>query len=128
LDEARRHADAGRLALARDTVEKALAVNKLDASLHHLHAAVLQELGCDVQARQAWRRALYIDTGFVLAHHGLGMLALRQGQRSEARHHLQNVLVLLARYDAQALLPHSGGLAAGHLRAMTETALARMAA
>ena len=127
LDEARRHADVGHLDLARDTVEKALAVDKLDAGLHHLHAAILQELGCDAQARQAWRRAIYLDPGFVLAHHGLGMLAMRQGQGNEAQHHLRNVLVLLARHDAQALLPHSDGMAAGHLRAMTETALARMA-
>lgn len=127
LDEARRHADAGRLGLARDTVEKALAVNKLDAGLHHLHAAILRELGCDAQARQAWRRAIYLDPGFVVAHHGLGMLALRQGLGNEARQHLQNVLVLLARQDAQAPLPYSDGLAAGHLKAMTETALARMA-
>jgi chemotaxis protein methyltransferase CheR len=127
LDEARRHADAGRLDLARDSVEQALAVNKLDAGLHHLHAAILRELGCDAQARQAWRRAIYLDPGFVVAHHGLGMLALRQGLGNEARQHLQNVLVLLARQDAQAPLPYSDGLAAGHLRAMTETALARMA-
>lgn len=124
LQLARMQANAGRLDLARQTIEAAIAgAAKLDAGAHHLHAVILAELGHEPPARAAFRRALYLEPGFVLAHHALGQLALQHGSRADAERHFGNALALLLRLPAGAVLPHSDGLAAGHLRALIEAAL-----
>lgn len=120
LHRARQQADTGQLELARATVEQALVPAKLDAGAHHLHAVILQELGQPGEARSALQRAIYLEPDFVLAHHALGQLALRQGRGAEAQRHFGNALALLARLPADAVLPRSDGLAAGHLRALVE--------
>ena len=126
LAPARQAADAGRLPQALSAVEQALVAAKLDAQAHHLHAAILLEMGRDGEARAAWQRAIYLEPGFVLAHHALGLLALRQGQRDEARRHLGNVLELLSPRPADEPLPHGGGLGVAQMRAMVAAALERV--
>jgi len=59
--------------------EKAIAADKLDAGLHYLLATILQEQGAIEQAVAAFKRSLYLDQNFVLAHFALGNHALRQG-------------------------------------------------
>jgi chemotaxis protein methyltransferase CheR len=126
LHLARRQADAGQLPLARATVEHALVVQaKLDAGAHHLHAVILEELGLVAEARAALQRALYLEPDFVLAHHVLGQLALRQGLAAQAQRHFGHVLALLDGLPADAALPRSDGLSAGHLRALVEAASTR---
>ena len=117
---ARQQADAGQLSLARATVEHALLQAKLDAGAHHLHAVILEELELPGEARAALRRALYLEPDFVLAHHALGQLALRQGLGAQAQRHFGHVLWLLDGLPADAELPRSDGLSAGHLRALVE--------
>jgi chemotaxis protein methyltransferase CheR len=124
LPPARALADAGRLQQALAGVEQALAADKLDAEAHYLHAAILQELARDGDAEQALRRAVYLEPGFALAHHALGRLALRQQRRADALRHFRQTLAELARWPDDSVLPHSDGLAAGHLRAMVEGVLA----
>lgn len=120
---AREHADAGRLLLAREAVEQALGAARLDAGLHQLHAVILEELGRTEDARTALRRALYLEPDLVLAHYTLGRLASREERHADAERHFRNVLALLARIDADEVLPHSGGLAAGRLRSLVEQML-----
>lgn len=122
---ARRQADAGQLPLARATVEHALVLAKLDAGAHHLHALILEELGLAAEARAALQRAIYLEPDFVLAHHALGQLALRQGLAVQAQRHFGHVLALLDGLPAQAELPRSDGLSAGHLRVLVEAVSSR---
>ncbi len=125
---ARAHADAGRLAPALEAVEQALAGDKMDAGMHHLHAVVLLEMGHLGRARAALRRALYLEPNFVIAHHALGLLALREGEQADAARHFRNVLRLLDGTDPEEVLPHSGGLAAGRLQALVNAAVCGPAA
>jgi chemotaxis protein methyltransferase CheR len=118
------HANAGRLEIALTVVEDALSVAKLDAGAHHLHAAILQELGRYAPARAALKRALYLEPDFVLAHHALGQLALRDERPDEAGRHFGNALSLLARMLPDEIVPRADGMAAGQLKALIETALA----
>jgi chemotaxis protein methyltransferase CheR len=124
LQHARALADAGALEPARAAVEKLVAAAKLDPEAHYLHAVILQELGQDAGAEQALKRALYLDPDFALAHHALGQLALRGGRPTPAQRHFHHALAALERLDAASVLPHSGGLAAGHLRAVIQALLA----
>ena len=122
---ARQQADAGQLPLARATVERALVQAKLDAGAHQLHALILEELGLADEARAALQRAIYLEPDFVLAHHALGQLALRQGLAAQARRHFGHVLALLGDLPAEAELPRSDGLSAGHLRVLVEAVSSR---
>jgi chemotaxis protein methyltransferase CheR len=125
LAMAHEHANAGRLDLALAAVEGALAAAKMDAGAHQLHAAILDELGRVGDAQAALKRALYLEPGFVLAHHALGQLALRAGRPLEAQRHFANALSLLARHGADDVLPRSDGLAAGQLKALIDATLAK---
>ncbi len=120
---ARAHADAGRLGPALEAVEQALAHDKMDAGTHHLHAVVLMEMRRAEDARNALRRALYLEPDFVIAHHALGQLALREGAPADAARHFRNVLSLLDGTDADAVLPHSDGLVAGRLGELVNAAV-----
>jgi chemotaxis protein methyltransferase CheR len=116
-------ANLGQLAEALEWIEKAIATDKLDAGLHYLRAIILQEQGVAEESVASFKRALYVDPDLVLAHHALGNLALRQERLKDAARHFANTLVLLTRYDADDVLPHSDGLAAGRLREIVQSAM-----
>ena len=120
---ARIRANLGNLSEALLWAEKALGADKLDAGLHSLRATILQEQGAGAEAAASWKRALYLDPKFVLAHYALAHFALRQGNLEEAERHFDNVLSLLDAYQPDDVLPQSDGLAAGRLREMVKSAL-----
>ncbi|HXT12584.1 MAG TPA: hypothetical protein VN873_13550 [Candidatus Angelobacter sp.] len=120
---ARTYANLGELAKARAWTEQALDTDKLNAGLHYLRATISQEQDALDEAAASLRRALYLDPNFVLAHFALGNLALRQQKLREAHKHFGNVLNLLAQYEANDVVPESGGLAAGRLRELIESTL-----
>jgi chemotaxis protein methyltransferase CheR len=111
-------ADRGRLPEALRWLEYALAEDQTDARAHYLRATILSERGSLEQARAALRAALYLDREFILAHLAMGNLALAQGRTQEVEKHFQNVLELLAGYRQGDIVPESGGLTAGRLRAI----------
>ena len=121
-ERARLHADLGELSLAREWADKALMENKLDPGLHYLRAVILHELGATGEESASLKRALFLDSGFVMAYYALGNLAKRLGNLLEADKYFANVLGLLASYPSNDILPHSDGLAAGRLKAMVESA------
>jgi len=116
-------ANLGQLAEAQMWAEKAIATDKVDASLHYLRAIILQERGAFEESAASLKRALYLDPVFVLAHYALGNLASRQQRFEEAARHFANALALLKQYGADEILPHSGGLAAGRLGKMIESSI-----
>jgi chemotaxis protein methyltransferase CheR len=113
---ARAYANQGKLAEARQWCEKALAVDKLKASIHYLHASILQEQGAVDDAIRSLQRTLYLDQNFVLAHLALGTLARRQGKLRESGKHVENALAILSAYRQDEILPETEGITAGRLR------------
>jgi chemotaxis protein methyltransferase CheR len=108
-------ADQGKLAEAIDWCEQAIAADKLNPAHHYLLAAIRQEQGqCDA-AERSFKRTLYLDPDFVLAHFALGNLRLSQGRRREAKRHFGNALALLHVHPQDEILPESEGLTAGRL-------------
>ena|SRR5882724_5688583 len=118
---ARACANSGKLAEAREWAEKAISSDKLNAALHYLRATILQEQGEIEESVAAFKRALYLEPDFVLAHFALGNHASRKGNSKEADKHFTNAMNLLAPYQPDTLLPHSDGLVAGRLRALIES-------
>ncbi|MFZ1730584.1 MAG: CheR family methyltransferase [Bacteroidota bacterium] len=88
LREARLHADAGRLALALEAAEAAIARNKMNPHSHYFRGTILLEIGETSQALQAFERALYLNQDFIPAHFSIGTLHHQLGNEAKARRHL----------------------------------------
>lgn len=110
------HANRGRLAEALSCCDRWIAADKLDPAAHHLRGVVLWERGDNAAAESALQRAIYLDSGFVLAHFALGQLARAGGDALQAGRHFKRALGLLQRLAADEPLPGADELTAGRLR------------
>jgi chemotaxis protein methyltransferase CheR len=115
---ARAYANERQLASALVWCEKAIASDRMAAQAHYLRATILQEQGSLPEALLALKQTVYAEPQFVLGHFSLGNLALKQGKRRESEKHFENVLLLLAQYEPEDIVPESDGLSAGSLREM----------
>jgi chemotaxis protein methyltransferase CheR len=125
---ARVYANQGKLAEALAWCEKAVAIDKLNPGHHYLRATVLQEQCILDEAIKSFKRALYLDDHFVLAHFALGNLARNSGKYREADKHLENALQLLREHGAAEVLPDSDGITAGRLAEVIASMMERKAA
>jgi chemotaxis protein methyltransferase CheR len=119
--QARAAADQGRLSDALELCEKAISADKLNPSLHYLYATVLQESSRADEAAASFKRAIYIDQDFVIAHFALGHLMHRQGRFKEAGRHFENACSILKSYGQNDILPESEGISAGRLIEIIQT-------
>jgi chemotaxis protein methyltransferase CheR len=115
---ARECANEGQLAAALVWCDKAIAADKMAARAYYLRATILQEQGSLSDAVFAFRRTVYVEPQFVLGHFSLGSLALNFGKPRESEKYFENVLLLLAQYEPEDIVPESEGLSAGRLREM----------
>ena len=86
--------------------------DRTDPTPYYLSGVIHQERGATQEARNALRRAVYLDPSFVAAHHALASLA--PDRESEARH-LRNARELLLALPEDEVVPESGGLTASAL-------------
>ncbi|MGH7253798.1 MAG: CheR family methyltransferase, partial [Nitrospiraceae bacterium] len=115
LERARAFADRGRLDEAFCLCQTALGRDRLDPEAHILMAAVCQERGDIPAAREALRRALYLDPNSVPATFLLGSLLFQQGDRSRGWRCMETVATLLQAVPRDEPIRGSGGLTAGRL-------------
>jgi chemotaxis protein methyltransferase CheR len=116
--QARIYADRGKLAEALAWCDQAVAADKMAARAHYLRATILQEQGAAIEAILALKQAVYAEPRFVLAHFTLGNLTCKYGKLKESEKHFENVLLLLAQYKPEEIVPESDGLPAGRLTEM----------
>ena len=118
-------ANLGRLEPALEWADRAAVADKMNPAMHYLRASILVELRETSEAMLAFKRTLYLDPDFVLAHFSLGNLARGQGRTKEAHRCLTNTLVAVQQLSPDAVLPEADGLTAGRLG---EVVLALLAA
>lgn len=118
---ARRLADEGRLAEALRECDRAISADKLNAANHYLRGVILQEQGAFDDAVAAFRRALFLERDFVVAHFAMGNLLVRLRRVREAGRSFENARALLRHYSAEAVLPEADGITAGRLLAILES-------
>lgn len=94
----------------------------LNPATCYLRALILYEQGHFDRARSALRQTLYLDSSLVVAHFTLGQLDNAQHRRPQALVHWRHALELLANLEAEDVVPESGGLSAGRMREMLESA------
>ncbi len=109
------YANLGKLDEALSWCETAIAADKLVPAFHYLKAIILQEQNQTEEAVASLRRALYLDTHFVLAHFSLGNLTRQIGRPKESQKHYENALSLLNGWQVEDILPESDGMTAGRL-------------
>lgn len=112
---ARSLGNQGRLTEALEWCDLWIASDKMNRASHYLRAMVLMESGDSGQARVSFRKALYLDPDFVLAHFALGHLALGAHRHRDATRHFAQASRLLRELPHDHLLPESDGLTAGRL-------------
>ncbi len=112
---ARTYANMGKLEQACRWCKKLVEADKLNPGHRYLLATIYEEMDDPVMAAELLQSALFLDSRFVLAHFALGNNISRQGKKGEAKKHFKNALSLLLALEAEAVIPHSGGMTAGRL-------------
>lgn len=91
---------------------------------HYLAALGADALGQRAAAEQGYRRALYLDGGFAMAHYLLGRLLLSDGRGQDARRSLANAARAAGGLPPDHALVEGEGMTAGDLIAAVRHALA----
>ncbi len=114
-----RMADGGEWQEAAPLIERWVAREPLEPLAHYYQGLVSEHIGIG-DALSAYRRAVYLDRSFALAHLQLGRLCLEGGDRTNAARHLRNVVSLADRDDDQATVKGGGDLTVTELRMIAE--------
>ena len=108
-------ADAGETGAAWRLLRDAVAARPTDAPLRLYEGLLAQGFGRDAEAERAFRGALYLDRGYVMAHYHLGLLLGGLGRLADARRCLDNAVALSQALPPDAALPDSDGARAGEI-------------
>lgn len=119
---ARSLANQGKLGEAGEWCRKAVEIDRLNADWHYFLAVILAEQNRLEEASSSLRRVLYLDPDFVVAHFALGNLARRRGRTDESVKYFKNTVALLKAYRDDKVLLESGGMTAGALRELIQSA------
>ncbi|WP_419899392.1 CheR family methyltransferase [Roseomonas sp. USHLN139] len=113
---ARDRADAGDLEGAQRACRAGLLLQPTAAALHYYDGLIRRALGQPGEAAQAFRRALYLQGDFAMAHYQLGLLLLDEGERAAGRRALTVAARIAQGQPQAALLAEGDGMTAGALR------------
>jgi chemotaxis protein methyltransferase CheR len=116
LAEARRLADRGDLGGAWHACRAGLERDPTNAVLHYVEGLIAGELGEPTAAEQAYRRAVYLRSDFVMAHHQLGRLLADAGQMAAGRRAMANALRVALAMPDRAVLAEGDGMTAKDFR------------
>ncbi len=119
---ARGEANAGRLSEAARWANIALERDPMCAEAHYLLALIAHEEGQMERAADEYKKALYLNPTFVLAHFGLSGVCDRLGFGSQAARHRAQAIRLAARLAPDSVLPGSDDVTARRLLALSEAA------
>lgn len=108
-------ADAGDLDASWQACRAALGQDPTDPRLRYYEGLLARARARPDEAERAFRGALYLDKGFVMAHYHLGLTLIAAGRREAGRRAVANALRLAATLPADAVLPEGDGLTAGEL-------------
>jgi chemotaxis protein methyltransferase CheR len=117
------YANLGNIPKAREWCERGLMETKINPLFHYLHGMILQEVDSYEDAVAAYRKALFLDPNFIMAHFSLGSISLKKGDIKTARRHLRNSLELLSRGRPGEILLGTDELVAERLLVIVDNLL-----
>jgi len=112
----RAYANRGNLIEALNLCQKTIEANKLDPRLHYLYAILLQENNQLIDAVASLKRAIYLDTNFVLCYYSLGNIYQRLGDHKNSKKCYEIILSILNKCGREEILFESEGLTAGRFK------------
>lgn len=118
-------ANQGKLIEAKAFCEEAIAANKLEPHLYYLYAIILQENNQLNEAIVTLKRAMYLDSNFILSYYALGNIYKRLGKMKSAKKNYEIALSLLNKCGIEELLPESEGLTAGRFKEILSASIQR---
>ncbi|WP_181704717.1 CheR family methyltransferase [Chthonobacter rhizosphaerae] len=120
---ARASADRGDFSAALAACREGRRRHPADPVFHHLEGLVDRASGRPDRAEAAFRRALFLQKDFVMAHYHLGLTLIETGRAADGRRSVANAARLAARLPEDDPLPEGDGLTAGTLHAMARVLL-----
>ncbi|QFU18002.1 protein-glutamate methyltransferase [Microvirga thermotolerans] len=118
LAEVRALADSGRFREAEDLCRKALAAQPLSPALHFYEGLIAQALEKPAAAEEAFRRSIYLDKSFAMAHYHLGLLLVADGRRGAGRRSLANAGRIASGLPGETVLDEADGITAEEMRGL----------
>ena len=109
-------ADGGETEKAWALCRQALDANPMVAGLHLYAGLLAWTRGEPAEAERALGRAIYLDTGHVMAHYQLGLLRLHRGDVAGGRRAIAHALRIARSLPPDTPLPEGDGLTAGAFR------------
>ncbi len=116
LDDVRAKANTGDFAGADAVCRRALAGDPLNAVLHFYQGLIAQAMKRPQEAEAAFRKGIYLDKSFAMAHYHLGLLLLADRRYGPGRRSLANAARIAAAMPGSHALPEADGLTAADLR------------
>jgi chemotaxis protein methyltransferase CheR len=116
-------ADCGRWDEAITASEAAIAADPLNSGSFYIKALALKELGRLGESLEALRRCLFIDKQHWMGHLLAAGLWQREGAPERAKAHLTAILTGLSALDPGEILPETGGINVGRMRALADSQL-----
>ncbi|SMH44349.1 CheR family methyltransferase [Azospirillum agricola] len=110
---------AGERSTALESCLARIEANRLDPTAHYQLGLVEEELGVGDPVA-AFKRALYLDSGFVLADYHLALAYWRRGRLGPAQRHFRNACDALAGRADDEPIAEGGGLTVRELRGMLD--------
>jgi len=115
-EQCRIKANEGDLEKALLFCKEAIKQNKVNPIYYHLLASIEQELGNINNAIDALKKAIYLDSNFIMAYFDLGNLFLKIGKNKEAIKNFDNANMLLQGFQEEQNIPSTESITAGMLK------------
>lgn len=115
-DLCRSFANEGKLLEALEWCKKAIDKDKINPVYYQLLANIEQELGNFSEAVKALKKAVFLDSSFIMAYFNLGNLNLKQKKLKEAFKNFENVRALLENFEEKDIVPCSEEMTVGMLK------------
>ena len=121
-------ANQGKLDAAGEAAAAALDHHGMSAEVSYLNGMLLVQSGRHADGAAAFKRALYLDSGFAVAHVALGDALVTTGDMTGARRAYANADSLLGTMNPDAAVPGADGLPAARLLHIARYHLQRLSA
>jgi chemotaxis protein methyltransferase CheR len=115
VEDARLLADSGNWEAATEVTRKLIETDALNGPAYFMLGLIQEHAGAPDEARAAFRRAIYLDRSFALAHYHLGASFKGNREWEMARKAFRNVLQILDGSRGEEPVPHGDGITIGEL-------------
>jgi chemotaxis protein methyltransferase CheR len=127
LREIRAKANAGLVSEARALCALGLRSHPVNAELYFYEGLLAQAADLHLEAEKSFRRSIYVDKSFVMAHYHLGLLLLANGRQGPGSRSLANAARLASASEGECVLTEGDGVTAAELRELVRLHLEGLA-